>query len=603
MRLKQLLFLSALIPFLSQAQGLLYNKGADIYIQERALVEVQGGITNNVNSATGSMNNDGIIELTGDFENLNGATFKVHTNSASKERAVKFIGAGTQAIKGNMSVAGHSGFYNLIIDKASATDTVEMQTGVVTEGSLIFGSANTTATYSPSSIYTNNNNKGLLKTYSGTSDEFLLDIPNGNADAIAGYPILSTGGAPSTGFILTRGNRGSTDGGLQRAVSYATSYVFPVGTTSKGFNGVRLNFSHIPGGGSVKTKFCDGTNSVSGYVGQLSAYCSGCVGTSHADNNGYNRYFSSNPCNNNVPQWVIFDHTAKNHGYWSFASSNTGYQYDMEVFPNSYTTQFDPNSSWRVIKHEANYGDDVSSASVDWTPEIESLVSDPLDLLTYTKNAGCYSGAGIPGGIYTDFSHFTMAMTSTNNALPVKFIYVKAEPTGKHHIKVSWATAVEINNAGFEVMRSTDGTNFTDIGWVDGHNNSTVNQTYSFDDKVSQSNIPYYYKLRQVDYDQHFDFSDVVEATVSDIVEPQFVVYPNPTANDLMLGVTNPGGEVEVKMFDINGKQVYQNIFTIESTGGPQTVTIQASYLLPPGTYILTASTSGKEFNEKVILQ
>ena len=597
MRLKYIIVLFFLTPFIGKAQVLI-NKGSAIYIQEQALVKVQGDFTND---ASGGINNDGTIELTGNFENKTGSTFQVYNNSASKERVVKFIGTGTQLIKGSMSGTGSSSFYNLVIDKTSGSDSVEMQIPVVVEGSLVFGAANTTTTYNPANIFTNNNQKGFIKTF-GSLGEFLLDMQNGNADAIAGYPVLETAGAPATGFVITSGIRGSADGGLQRKISSATSYVFPVGTNGKGFNGARINFSTIPGGGSVKAKFCDGSSSVDGYVGTISQYCSGC-GNLPPDNAGYNRYFSNNGCNSGNPQWIILDHTAQNHGYWSFASTNTGYQYDMEVFPNSFDGYVqDGSSTWRVLKHQAPYNSDPSFASIDWRPEIESLVSGINDLLTYTKNVGCYMGAGVPGGSYTDFAHFTMGMSHSDNALPVKLLYIKAEAAGKHHITVSWATALEINNAGFEVMRSTDGVNFSDVGWVNGHNNSTVNETYSFDDRVMDEGIPYYYKLKQVDNNQQFQYSNIVEVQfVPD--QSAFALYPNPTSNDLFLNFTSPGEVVKITLYDMQGRAVYENIFTVAQSGTNQTLTVHMASVLPPGTYVMNATTSNAQYKEKVILQ
>ncbi len=588
---------------MAQDQNVFYNRGQDVYVQEKGLIEVQGGLINDTQNGSGSIQNDGTIELTGDFENKRGAEFKVYDNAGSKERVLKFIGNGTQAIKGEMSTPGHSSFYNLVVDKASASDTVEMQTPVVVEGSLVFGSANITSTYNPSDFYTNNNHKGLFKTFDHSSNEFLLDIQNGNPDAISGYPVLEIDGAPATGFILTKGTRASEDGGVERKISSATSYLFPIGTEAKGFNGVRLNFTEIPGGGSVKAKFCDGSSNPMGFVGQLSSFCSGCDANNPPDNGGYNHYFDSNPCNDGTPQWVIFDHSAQNHGYWSFASTNTGYHYDMEVFPNSFPDDVNNrNSSWRVIKHEADYGADPSLASVDWTPEIESLVSDISDLTTFTRNMGCYSGDGVPGGSYTDFSHFTMGMARSGSALPVKLLFVKADPMGKHRIRVSWATSLEINNSGFEVHRSTDGVNFSKVGWVDGHDNSTVTQTYSFEDRVLDDNQIYYYKLKQIDNDQQFEYSYVVQAKLAG-GESVFNLYPNPTTSNVFIDVKNPAGEITVRMYDLKGAMVYENYFPVEQEGTTQTVAVKASSVLPSGTYLLTATSNGANFSSKVVLQ
>ena len=580
----------------------LSNKGGVIYIQKAAIVTVQGDLLNTKTDSTGTILNDGVIELTGNFQNDSGAVFKTGSNSSSTDRAVKFIG-NNQSIIGSMSTTGKASFYNLVIDQVDASDTVLMKTPVAVEGSLVFGSANTTTTYNPTSYYTNHNQKGLLKTFDNLNNEYLLDIQNGNPDAIGGYPVLETSGGQSSGFVLTSGLRGSANGGLQRKIASATSYLFPIGTTDKGFNAMRLNFSQVPGGGSVKAKFCSGSSNPSGHVGSIGQFCPDCPTDAPVPSNtGYNRYFPSNECNSGAPQWVILEHTLENHGYWSLASTNSGYTYDVEVFANS-LGQMDPYNAARVIKHEAGYGVDPSLASVDWSHEIDALVSNTNDLLTFTKNIGCYNGAGIPGGTYRDFSHFAIANSSSGSALPVQLLFVKAESEGKHHVSVTWATAVEINNAGFFVMRSSDGVNFADVGWVVGHDNSTVIQNYAFDDRVPQ-NITYYYKLRQVDNNGKFVYSNIVQVKLSDQAgESDFALYPNPTANDLFLDVKNPMDEVKVEMYDIKGQLVYSNIFTVQQNGADQTLTIHASSELTLGTYILTATTNGVKYSAKAILQ
>jgi hypothetical protein len=607
MSLKRTITLLLLSPaaILFAQDDVLYNHGGELYIQENALLKIQGSLVNENHTTSAVISNDGTIELDGDIENKTGATFGVHTNDASKERAVKFVGNGTQLIKGDFATPGQSGFYNLVIDKASAADTVEMRTEVLVEGTLAFGSASITSTYQPSDFYTNNNHKGLLKTYSADNDEFLLNIQNGNPDAISGYPALEIDGAPSTGFVLTSGIRGSNHGGLQRKVASATSYLFPVGTEGRGFNGAMLNFTSVPGNGNVKTKFCEGTsNTIENTVGTISAFCVGCDEDNPADNRGYNRYFASNDCNGGAPQWVVFDHTAYNHGYWSFESSNTGYQYDIEVFPNTFPDDYaNRNNSWRVLKHEGPYNEDPSAEGTDWTGEIESSVSNISDLTTFTRNMGCYSGNGVPGGSYTDFSHFTMGMSGSGSALPVKLLYVRAEPMGKHRIRVSWATSLEINNDGFEVHRSTDGVNFTKIGWVDGHDNSTITNYYNFEDRGAEVGVTYYYRLKQIDNDLKFEYSQVVQAKLGGDEVGGFSLYPNPTANDVFLNVVNPAGEITVRIYDTKGVRMFENIFTVEQDGVDQTVNIKASAFMPPGTYVITGSTNGRDFSSKFVLQ
>jgi hypothetical protein len=75
-------------------------------------------------------------------------------------------------------------------------------------------------------------------------------------------------------------------------------------------------------------------------------------------------------------------------------------------------------------------------------------------------------------------------------------------------VVLSWVTASEINNSHFEVMKSIDGQTFEQIGRVDGAGNSASIQEYSFQDK--QVKARQYYKLKQLDFDGQFAYSDVV---------------------------------------------------------------------------------------------
>ncbi|MBL0309821.1 MAG: T9SS type A sorting domain-containing protein [Bacteroidetes bacterium] len=579
-----LVIISALLfmvftPLAGKAQGGFINQGCNIYVQKAGLIHVQSNFVNGSGDSTGLINNDGIIEVGGDFENKDGALFLTSDTGSSKDKAVKFVGSGTQAIKGNMHHPGVSSFYNLVIDKSNATSLVEMQDSIVIDGSLVFGTASINTTYEPSNLFTNNNQKGLLKTYTD-STEFLLNIRNGRPDAIIGYPVLQTAGAPTTGYILSSGKRGTPFGGVQRKINTATSYVWPVGTPDKGFNGVRLNFVQVPGTGSVKTKFCSGSTNPSGYIGKMSQRCEGCDGSNPtAVYNGFNKYFPGNPCNAYIPQWLVIESTPKDHGYWSFASTDTGYYYDMEVFPNGMTAM-DLSTMWRAIKHESAYGDDPSTPEVDWMPEIASTVSNPTDLLTYTMNAGCNNSGGIPGGLYHDFSHFSLGKGPSGNALPVEMLYFTAEAQGKYLIRLDWATALEVNNRGFEIQRSTDGINFIDIGWVDGHNNSTITNTYTHDDHPYEK-TRYYYRLKQIDNNGNFEYSKIAEAKLSEDGESNFRLYPNPTTSNLVLEVDNPKDEISLALFDINGRMVYDNIYTVEENGVMKTININVGGLVP----------------------
>ncbi len=406
--MKKLLHLTiALIPAISFAQNEFIN-GGDLYLQKGALLHVEGSFTND----HGNVKNDGIIETDGDFENKAGSAFGVGSDNTSTERAVKFTGSGTQAIKGDFTF---SPFYNLVIDKVSYASEVEMQTPVSVTGSLVFGTSTIAASYHSSTPQTNHNNKGILKTYSG-STEYLLSIKSGAGDAIAGAAAMSINGNPTTAYILTKGNRGSSEGGVERRIRKTTSYDFPIGTEENGFNGVRLSFKTIPaGGGMVRGKFNDGTDNASGYAGIIAPQSIGGTGSSQTPvSTGYSQYFAGSSCSGS-DVWFTATNSITDHGYWSFAADTNekSYTYVVETFPNSFSNANASADMMRTIKYDAAYGYNPSAEV--WNGFMDS-VSASTDLLQYSRNSGtCYTGDGVPGGKYAGMNtHFTMSSGSSS---------------------------------------------------------------------------------------------------------------------------------------------------------------------------------------------
>ncbi|HWB63598.1 MAG TPA: T9SS type A sorting domain-containing protein [Chitinophagales bacterium] len=601
---KLLIVITALLPLAGFSQ--IYNKGGVMYIQKGAILNVQGDFVNDNGTTGGSVKNDGIIELTGDFNNVGSASFTVNTDNTSKDRAVKFVGSGTQAIKGNMNTSGTASFYNLIVDKTNSTDAVEMQASVTVDGSLVFGNTTTTNTYNPSVIGTNNNQKGLLKTYDA-SGEYLLSIANGNTDAIAGYADMAMNEAPTTAYVVTSGDRGTANGGLQRMVASATAYDYPVGTAEHGFNAIRMNFTGIPvGGGMVKGKFEDGTDNANGSVGNITSQCIGCTTQySEASNSGYNRYFVSNPCNNGAPQWLSLESGAvTNHGYWSFASAdnNQNYNYWVEAFPNNYTMSGNNNDIWRTLQYIGAYENNPSGADVSWNANIDN-VEATTDLLQYSRNTGsCYAGMGVPGGTYSGFGQMALFKSNNGSALPVRFLYVTAAVTG-HDIQVNWATAVEINNNGFKVERSTDGIGFSQIGWVSGHNNSTSEQDYSYTDNTVAANTMYYYRLTQVDNNGQTMESNIVNAKIDAAATAAITVsevMPNPATVDSRI-VVNSGvaQNAVVNVYNMVGQVVATSPYILNA--GDNTVDLNVQ-LLANGNYNAVIEAGGKSISKLFVV-
>lgn len=95
--------------------------------------------------------------------------------------------------------------------------------------------------------------------------------------------------------------------------------------------------------------------------------------------------------------------------------------------------------------------------------------------------------------------------------------------------RLTWKTLSEINNNYFEILHSRDGYNFSSIGKVNGNNNSSSEIKYSFQHNSPLSGMNYY-KLKQVDLDGKFEYSNIINVeNKNNIIK----VYPTSIVNIL----------------------------------------------------------------------
>ena len=151
----------------------------------------------------------------------------------------------------------------------------------------------------------------------------------------------------------------------------------------------------------------------------------------------------------------------------------------------------------------------------------------------------------------TGFSDFGVPTTTDDVILPVELIELTAKPLISS-ILVEWKTVNEVDNAGFEILRSTDGINFKKVGWVT-RNDAGV---YSFEDFEVNPNQLYYYRLNQIDNNGTGKASPVVQAKTDRSVEGGIKVYPNPTRNEFTIDLNEmyvPNTTYQVEIYNSIG--------------------------------------------------
>ncbi len=121
--------------------------------------------------------------------------------------------------------------------------------------------------------------------------------------------------------------------------------------------------------------------------------------------------------------------------------------------------------------------------------------------------------------------------------LPAELIDFRVKENSDHHAVLSWMTESEYNNMHFVVERSPDGRDFDALGVVNGNGNTTAVQSYTFVDKLPISFA--YYRLKQVDYDGNFEFSDIISFKMEAFKPKVIEAFPTIAENEITLRFTS----------------------------------------------------------------
>ncbi|MEM6806341.1 MAG: T9SS type A sorting domain-containing protein [Bacteroidota bacterium] len=187
---------------------------------------------------------------------------------------------------------------------------------------------------------------------------------------------------------------------------------------------------------------------------------------------------------------------------------------------------------------------------------VEADVANPISPYSPAPNQDGTYFANYELKVYTDpLGNSCAAKSETfsfqENCLtifPVEWLDFQAiEENGK--VELNWLTATELNNAGFEIEVSADAQLFKKVGWVRGFGNSAEVKSYSF--SVNDLNPgKNYFRLKQIDFDGAFEYSKVIEASLSQGLAYNLNIYPNP-ARSLVNFELELGKDVEEILLDI----------------------------------------------------
>lgn len=207
-------------------------------------------------------------------------------------------------------------------------------------------------------------------------------------------------------------------------------------------------------------------------------------------------------------------------GFWTITpnAGMTAVSYDIGLSLRGYT-----NAGTNADQHSCVKRDNGSS---DWE------LHGNHDNATQTLGGGTLYA--YRRNVYS-FSDHAIAKND-NNALPVELVSFTIN-CKDNYSNLNWITASELNNDYFEIQKSDDGYSWYSIGEIKGAGNSNSIIDYSFTDEKSISKS--YYRLKQVDYDGKFEYSDILVSNCYSSLEAEIVLYPNPGKETINIAFEN----------------------------------------------------------------
>jgi len=250
-------------------------------------------------------------------------------------------------------------------------------------------------------------------------------------------------------------------------------------------------------------------------------------------------------------------------------SANTTYIASYHTMGNTYVgtaagfTSNSTNGSLTIPDNLSSGGNGVYAYGAAASFPSNSVGANYWVDVIYSPNSYTFNLTGIKDANECTNSGALQTLTlsagncGTNNSLPVSLTNLSATPRD-NTIILHWITSSEINNLGFEVQRSLNGSNWSALGFVNGAGNSSFTQQYTYADENLASGRRYYYRLKQIDIDKRFEYSPVVSAILGSTESFSLDQnYPNPFRNETIVRFTLPQkANVKLSLFDMHGRLV-----------------------------------------------
>lgn len=178
-----------------------------------------------------------------------------------------------------------------------------------------------------------------------------------------------------------------------------------------------------------------------------------------------------------------------------------------------------------------------------------------------------YTGTSVEGRILTETGAFIfddISATICNlSLLPIKLVNFDAAKTTDNNIQLTWVATSESNMLQYEVESSINAIDFHKVAAISSKGNNYPTQ-YSFKDADVNKTGTRFYRIKMVENNGSFTYSNVKNISFSEIVPGLMNISPNPAINTIKIIVNAEAREnVTLSIINMNGQKVRQENLTL----------------------------------------
>lgn len=223
------------------------------------------------------------------------------------------------------------------------------------------------------------------------------------------------------------------------------------------------------------------------------------------------------------------------------------------------------------------------------SPAIDDWLS--AGIVTAGSNTVTLTGGDNFGDLY--------AMDDTLDRLPIVLISFEAK-AAESRVELKWVTGSEENNSFFTVERSTNGSDFEPVLFINGAGDSKTLINYQATDINPKEGLVYY-RLKQTDFNGTFSYSELVSVfSAISHIKPDFTIRGNPLNRGARLVISrNQQGEGRLILVGLKAEKL-MDIDLEESES--QRLEFALPISMGPGTYLLVLQQRGYRVSKKLIV-